>query len=501
MFHEALTYFRDEPFIPANPLLTNEAMRKRETHMMDETNWRGDHSVPSAGEHYRYMWKWDSEKAAVINARRGNPDKARTELLTLERFRDPKTGFLSNKIFATAEEKTFRDYPEAWTFNHPEIGSSYSQPPIQAWAALETYQSFVAQGRETEGLTFLQEIYGTADEGNYTGLQGECAYFTNHRQNSEHNPLVFTVHPNETGRDYDSALGPKTIFLPGNGTISEALNTGIRWTKTQLFNHQLGRKGRDPEGERIDWIPEQVRTTYSVNDIMFNVLYANDIHSLASIGNILAKQTEDAQKRQQYEQESPHYQALAEKIDWTIIDQTWNQRLGFFYNLDRSGKQIIVDSITGLFPLLLDTIRPEQTTALLEKLEDTSWFNTPYPIPTHARRSQFYDPHYKRRQGPDWEGPVWIDMNHFIVENGLVKQAERFLDPQSPAYNPPLGRRCMQNARRIVEQTTTLLSINRDVWELYDPETGQGRRVKHFMWSNLGLHFENYQKAQREYDF
>jgi len=181
-------------------------------------------------------------------------------------------------------------------------------------------------------------------------------------------------------------------------------------------------------------------------------------------------------------QEQQTYNEQADAVEAEILLRMWNPNREFFYNLDKDGKQIPVESITGLYPLLLKNITPEQKNALYDKLEDPQWFATPYPIPTHPRVSKFYDPHYRRKQGPNWEGPVWIDMNHLIVEQGLVKQGDE---------------RGMKIAGNIVTKTKELLATNTDVWEFYDPETGQGKRVKQFMWSNLGLHFENYEVAMR----
>jgi hypothetical protein len=81
-------------------------------------------------------------------------------------------------------------------------------------------------------------------------------------------------------------------------------------------------------------------------------------------------------------------------------------------------------------------------------------------------------------------------MNHLIVEEGLVKQVDRRAE-KGPDYNPTLARRGMAVAENIAQKTKDLLATNKEVWEFYDPETGKGMRVPSFMWSNLGLHFEN----------
>lgn len=470
--------------------LTREQLLAREKWMMTAGNWREDHSAPSAGEHYRYMWKWDSAKGVVINARRDDPDRAAIELETLLRYVDPMTGFMPNKIFETADSKTWRDYPEAWNFNDNKKGTSYTQPPLEAWAAMETYGSFVRQDREQEGVEFLKTIFGTAEEGNYTGLKGSYAYFHNHRRNPD-SPEIGIAHPNETGRDSDEANKP---WLVGKGRY----NAPIEWAQMQLLGWKLGRRGRDPNGKRIDWIPEKVRDTYWVNDVMFNAMYVSNLRYMADIAGILHEAFDDPTGRRLYQKDLAEYFIIARETEEAILDRAWDSEKKFFYNQDKNGEHVPVDSVTGLFALMLENISVEQTEALLEKLEDPEWFGTDYPIPTHAARSEFYDPEpsgFKNTFTPQWSGPVWIDVNHIIVEEGLVPRAEAFANPESKSYNPELAVRLLGRAGIIAAKTEELLANDVKSMEYYSPKRlGRGMRVADFMWTNLGLHFEKYKR-------
>ena len=474
--------------------LDDQQLSNRETWMMEIGNWREDHSIPSVGEHYRYMWKWDSLKAAVINARRNDPSRAATELITLERYRDTSTGFMPNKIFATADHKTWRDYPEAWNFNNNKIGTSYSQPPIEAWAAIETYKSFVRVNKESDGLKFLQSIYGYADENNRTGLQGEHAYFIDYRQNNQHDRLIGIVHPNETGRDSDEANKP---WLTRNNALGKsALH---EWLHMQKLGWDLGRLGRDPNKQRVDWIPEQVRQKYWVNDVMFNAMHANNMRYLADIADILSLHQPTKWSKEQYATDSEKYRNIATEVEQEILHRMWDDKNEFFYNLDQNGNQINVPSITGLFPLMLEGISDEHIAALLEKLEDPEWFASPYPIPTHAVCSEFYDPDPKRFKGtftPQWSGPVWIDTNHLIVEEGLVPRFESLCEADRNRSSRLLAKRAINTSVVVRDKTKELLANNLKSMEYYSSVTGKGQRVADFMWSNLGLHFEKLNSAE-----
>ena len=510
---QAPGYFKEAPFERADPPLTRKQMIDRETWMMDVANLREDTDnlsySPSEGEHYDgWEFKWDGDAAEGINAKRGDPDKSRKQLRTREKHRNKNTGYMANKFRISEANvgKNSYSWPESKFYTSPDQ-SSYTQPSLMGWAVRETYESFKRLGRDDEANRFLEEIYGTAEPGNYTGLRGEAAYFLLHRITGEDNPLIFNVHPNETGRDYDSALGFRGVdIIPGKGTTATSVKTGARWARMQVFGYMTGRRGADTEGERPDWIPEQVRKKYAVNDVMFNALFVRNLRDTAEVARTLAELKPD--KKAEYEKQAGEYEQSAREIEEAVLSLMWHENSGpkdrretFFYNINagRKDRQINVKSITGLFPLLLDGAKPKQVEVLLDRMEDPDWFATPYPIPTHPTNSQYYDPHYRRKEGPDWQGPVWIIANNFLVEQGLVRQAERFLNPDSSKHNPELGMRCMEIAGTIVRKTEDLLAINKDVWELYDPETGQGRRVRHFMWSNLGLHFENYYALEQKY--
>lgn len=461
--------------------LSPDQLKVRETWMMTQGNWRDDHSVPSAGEHYRYMWKWDSTKAVVINARRDDPDRSATELATLLKYVDRHTGFMPNKIFATADGKTWRDYPEAWFFNNNKIGTSYSQPPLEAWAAIETYESFVRTGRQDEGLEFLSAIYGSDTEDKYTGLKGGYAYFAKYRRNSPDEQLIGIVHPNETGRDSDEANKPWLL-----ASVDKRYDPRVEWLKMQKFGWDMGRLGRDPLHQRVDWIPKQVRDKYWVNDVMFNAMYASNVRHMAEIATLLYIHT-DTPEDDSYGADAVRYGHLADDIEDEIFERMWYRDQGYFYNLDSKGNHIPVDSVSGLFPLMLKTIEPAITTTLLDKLEDPRWFDTTYPIPTHAVRSRFYSPDpegFKNTFTPQWSGTVWADVNQIIGES-LGEQARTLAE-----RDPVLSARLRGRAGIIAARTYELLAGSPKSMEYYSPNTGKGMRVADFMWTNLGLHFE-----------
>ncbi len=244
-----------------------------------DRNWDHDHTRPSI-PHYDHKWLWDSVFASIINNKRGLPDRAATEIKSLFGGQDPKTGFIPNMNYMTGHN--WRDI-EALTFRRPDIGSSYTQPPIIAAGAWETYETYKKQGKKEEGLRFLREIFGeVSPDGEATGLQGFYNYFTKYRENGNGSKLLGNVHPHETGRDSDPSLRPDLPFIQGRGKLTDLINGAIDYgtilkLNVQLKMHDLypekgrptvhdivdfkGRKEKKQQRKegRYDWDPEKVR--------------------------------------------------------------------------------------------------------------------------------------------------------------------------------------------------------------------------------------------------
>lgn len=442
--------------------MLTETLKGRSRQVL-ERNWNGSHTRPSP-PHYPDAFLWDSGWAAVINARRGEPERAAIELKTILEGEDSETGFIPNRRLIGPIN--WRDL-ESWTFT--EWGrSNYTQPPILPHAALEVYNSLKRKGQVQQGEKFLQAIYGETQAGKLSGLKGTYEYFGGHRENGNGSKLIGVIHPYETGRDSDPSLQQGAFRIPHKGIIAKF--TPLAAKTIPLINTAIdyGRIAKHNIRARIHgWKPKEVRDIYWVNDVMVNVIYANNLRDMSRISNELSN-TKD----------SSSYSNLAEEVEKEILEKMWSQDNGFFYNLDKNGNQIPIASISGLFPLTLEGISQHQLSSLLDKLESPDWFDTPYPIPSLPVNSQFYDPHYDEKRM--WRGPVWINLNFLIAEEGIAKQLERFKD------NEDLSRRLLGYLDHLVTKTEELAEKS-GFREFYDPESGKGYRVKDFTWSILAL--------------
>jgi hypothetical protein len=99
---------------------------------------------------------------------------------------------------------------------------------------------------------------------------------------------------------------------------------------------------------------------------------------------------------------------------------------------------------------------------------------------------------------PPWSGPVWIDMNHILVEQGLVPIIEKAKQDKYGKLSKIIGEKALHIAGVIVEKTYELMAINEKSMECYASDDGKGLRIEDFTWSNLGLHFETYEALKRQ---
>jgi hypothetical protein len=412
--------------------------------------------TPPAENHYEDIYEWDSYLAAIMNARAGGPwvRAAKNELFSVT-YGQQENGFIANIQYAENGRKF--DLEKILAFDKSANGSNYTQAPILALSVNETFRALESQSY-VEADLFLNSIYPRVAK--------LYKYFEDFRSNGPEDKLIGVIHPHETGRDSDPTfdfIKPRRLQRSGVETsqLVNKLNTVIDYASVLSY-------GRKIRGASL----EEVRDVFWVNDVMMNCMYADNLYQVAEL----------AKKNCNFE-DSKHFQELAETVEAQILDKMWFPEArggqGMFYALNKDGTPIQEISVSNLFPLVLPNLKEEQLEAVLDCMDQS--FNVPFPLPSVATDSPNYDPHNSEVDRL-WRGPVWMNMNWYLVEQGLKKQMTR---PEL-AYRPDLLNRCLQWERRIISSSLELLNKN-GPREHYDPITAEGQRnrVKNFAWSNL----------------
>jgi glycogen debranching enzyme len=215
---------------------------------------------------------------------------------------------------------------------------------------------------------------------------------------------------------------------------------------------------------RVNWDPKKAKEIFWVNDVMFNVIYADNLRVMAQIAEVLGRSAH-----------SRFFNDQAKRVEEAVLRDLWSEEDGMFYARKKDGF-IEKISVSNLFPLVLENIEVGQLISLLDLLEDETFFATNYPLPSNPVGLSEHDHSYREKR--IWRGPTWINMNYYIVR-GLLKQARRFKDKDRD-----LAFRCISIAKHIAEKSYELIEKSGHR-EFYNPNTGEGYRVSDFGWSTL----------------
>jgi glycogen debranching enzyme len=154
------------------------------------------------------------------------------------------------------------------------------------------------------------------------------------------------------------------------------------------------------------------------------------------------------------------YRADRERIAAAVNANLWDEKDGFYYDLDTDGTFIPTRSYSGLIPLVAGIVPPERLDAVLAKLADPAEFLSPHGIRSTSARSVLYEPGYSSTRGvnSNWLGPVWVPINHLIIAA---------LEPLDPALADTVRT-------SVVETVANDWRATGRFHEYFDAETGEG---------------------------
>lgn len=198
----------------------------------------------------------------------------------------------------------------------------------------------------------------------------------------------------------------------GNGLIefgSSDVGLGL-YKGTKLGAMDESFMDNSPMHDEARW--NEASRTLDSEDVGLNSMLTLDSESLAEMAAVLGLDT------------TPHreHAALMRK---RIGESLWDAKRGVFANRLWSGK--FVDSVTptSFLPILAGAASPEQTRALLDKLEDPRWFGGTPGLPSVAR----HDP--ALHDNVYWRGRIWPILN-WLTWSGLRRigspEADRLRD-------------------------------------------------------------------------
>ena len=127
----------------------------------------------------------------------------------------------------------------------------------------------------------------------------------------------------------------------------------------------------------------------------------------------------------------------------------WDEDAGLFWaRRPVQAARVKVRTPFNLFPLITGRLPEHVTRRLVAHLTDENEFWSRYPLPTVALNDPRFDPLTM------WRGPTWVNVNYLLIE-GLQRTGYTDL------------------ARELRRRTLDLICLHDDIYEYYQPQTGE----------------------------
>lgn len=159
------------------------------------------------------------------------------------------------------------------------------------------------------------------------------------------------------------------------------------------------------------------------------------------------------------EREAAMWERKAKTLAHRMIDHFYDANDGLFW-FQKEHERINVLTPFSMYPLWTGQLPQRINDQLVAHLTNPDQFWTTHPLPTVAMCDTKHDSHQM------WRGPVWININHIFVE-ALQRTGYKAL------------------ARDLAERTMQLVMGQSDIYEYYNPLTGEAppKAAPMFGWS------------------
>ena len=143
------------------------------------------------------------------------------------------------------------------------------------------------------------------------------------------------------------------------------------------------------------------------------------------------------------------WQQQAEALAARMLRWLWDEETGLFWaKRPKQDARVNVRTPFSLFPLITGRLPDPITRRLVAHLTNEQEFWSRYPLPTVALDDPKYEPLTM------WRGPTWVNVNYLLIE-GL----------QRTGY--------VDLARELRRRTLDLINLHSDIYEYYQPQTGE----------------------------
>lgn len=146
-------------------------------------------------------------------------------------------------------------------------------------------------------------------------------------------------------------------------------------------------------------------------------------------------------------------------IQEAINSHLWDDKTGFYYDLNGDGSFVAEKSYSGLVPLIAGVVPPERMPMMLAALRDPTEFLSPAGIRSLSADAPDYLPtDGGKGVNQNWRGPAWMPINYLLIEA---------LNDADPSLAEDVRDRVVDSVEADWRSTGRL-------HEFFDGDTGQG---------------------------
>jgi hypothetical protein len=192
-----------------------------------------------------------------------------------------------------------------------------------------------------------------------------------------------------------------------------------------------------------------------------NTMLVMEAKALAAMASALGRSSEAREWTRDAE-------ARAKKINSTF----WDEKTGFFYNVDKEDHDFTFrkpddlkrEEIIGFLPLWAGIVDSARARRLVAKLTDPKKFWRPFGVPSLSADDPYYNP-----KGY-WNGPVWVEWD-YLIERGLL--------------NYGYVGEAKELVRRVATNMIAQLKKDHNFWEFYSPDDYWAGYHKTYIWAGM----------------
>ena len=423
--------------VPARGWIEDEAKalfdRNRQSGVAEWGGGQYNFVCPSHGT-YPFQWFWDSCFHAVVLSH-FDTVSAESEIDGLLAHQQ-EDGFIPHVIFWQRDQHEASVGTYAIAFRTRWL-SDQMQPPLLA-------EAVAAVAKRGRGKEYLETV-----------LPSVVRYYDwcHEVRDPDRDGLITVLQADETGLDHS----PKFDAYLGIDSSASANPTAAGFTAA------WNRVADDYVGVGRDQRKMFALDRFVVKDVMVNTIYAENQRVLADLLDQVGRGND-----------ADLFRARAAATERGLVEKCWNEERGLFFDLaGLDERPLETNTITSLFPLLLENLDRGIVSRLVEHLVNPAEYSATFPIPSVAREEPSYRPGIV---GDDlvWRGATWMNTNWYLIR-GLRRHGY------------------MELARRISDRSLELVKLH-GFREYYNPETGEGLGAVDFSWSALAVDIANTQE-------